>query len=95
MKYLVGFLSSLLFAGCAVTPPSPKQTLSADEIAYYKIDCRVAKVQEEYLERVIQERTYYTVDGVPYNDDPGRISKKFHAIAKVKLWTLRTTCKNS
>ena len=82
----------LVLAGCANQPPANIKPATDVEIATFRIDCRKSSEQIKYLEQQISTRRYYTVDGVANSENPNSINKKFHALAKLKIWEIREKC---
>lgn len=86
-------IAALVLVGCSTQPPAPTVKAMTDkEMALYKIDCKRAVEQKRFLEQQILTRKYYTVDGVDWSEDPRTINKRFHAIAKHKIWSIETEC---
>lgn len=88
MKSLVPVLL-LALVGCA-TPQT--KSLTVQELAAYRIDCKQQKKQLDFLEAQLASKKFYVVDGVVGNEFPDRISKQFYTLAKTKIWTLKTDC---
>jgi hypothetical protein len=79
--------------GCSTHPPTPTvRTMTDKEMALYRIDCKHAVEQKRLLEQQIQTRRYYTVDGVEWSEDSHTINKRFHALARHKIWSIETEC---
>ena len=91
-----GLILTLALTGCATAPPpAPARLMSEQEIANYKIDCRRQAEQIAQLEQQLAYKKFYLVDDVAGNDSPNTISKRFYALTKLKIWTLKTECARS
>lgn len=88
MRY--SLIIAAMLVGCASAPPVAKVT--DRELVQLKIDCSRKSEQIKFIEQQISLRKFYTVDGVPFSEDPTVINKRFHAIAKVKIWEIREKC---
>lgn len=81
---------AVMLVGCA-SAPSVKP-ITDKELVQLKVDCPKASEQVKFIEQQIAARKFYTVDGVNFSEDPNVINKKFHAIARMKIWEIREKC---
>lgn len=97
MKSLAAILLVLL-TGCAsqqkvVTSQQP--AMPWQQMATYQLNCGDRDNQLIFLQDQLSRKTFYTVDGVEGNEEPGRLSKRFNALTKLKIWQLRLNCPDS
>lgn len=91
MKYLVPVLL-LALVGCATQPTPQAKSMTVQELAAFRINCKQQKTQIDFLEAQLATKKFYIVDGVAGNEFPDRISKQFYSLAKTKIWTIKSSC---
>jgi len=72
-----------------------RQTLSYEQLKRFEYDCAVRNDQLDLLEDQIRQRTFYKVDGVDGSEYSDRINKKYYALVKYRIWSLRLGCRGS
>ena len=108
MKTLLNMLTmAVLMTACGHAPegvPSRsvsnaasagKNSLSYEALMRFDYDCDHRSEQLELLEDQVRQRTFYTVDGVDGNEYPDRISKRYFALIRYRIWSLRLGCRGS
>ena len=65
------------------------------QLLSFPYDCSHRNDQFELLEDQIRQRTFYKVDGVDGSEYPDRISKRYFALVKYRIWSLRLGCQGS
>jgi hypothetical protein len=75
--------------------PTNRTSLDFSQLVSFEYDCSKRSEQIELLEDQIRQRTFYKVDGVDGNEYPDRISKRYFALVKYRIWSLRLGCKGS
>ena len=98
MRLLIAILLVAL-TGCA-SQPTPTYTkvipqMTWQQAATYQLNCNDRDNQLAVMQDQLKSRTFYTVDGVDGNEEPNRISKRFTAHVKMKIWQLRLNCPDS
>ena len=69
--------------------------ISYEDLLRFEYDCGNRLEQINFLEDQLRKKTFYRVDGVEGNDFPDRISKKYFALARYRIWSLRLSCRGS
>jgi hypothetical protein len=62
------------------------------DLVKYNLDCNDSEAKIDFLEKVLDSKTFYIVDGIAGSDNPKKINKKFFSLAKHRIWQLRTSC---
>ena len=88
MRYCL--IAAVMLVGCASSPPV--KPVTDRDILAMKVDCSKQFEQVKFIEQQLAARTFYTVDGVEHSDNPTTINKRFHAIARMKVWEIREKC---
>jgi len=65
------------------------------QLVSFQYDCSHRAEQLELLEDQLRQRTFYKVDGVEGSEFPDRIHKKYFALVKYRIWSLRLGCQGS
>lgn len=79
----------------AANPRANYPPISYDDLLRFEYDCGDRTKQINFLEDQLRKKTFYRVDGVKGNDIPDRISKKYFALARYRIWALRLGCPGS
>jgi hypothetical protein len=69
--------------------------LTYDQVARFEYSCAQRDQQLRLLQAQLKNRPFFTVDGVMGNELPNEISKKFYALVKYRIWSLRLGCSGS
>ena len=76
--------------------PQPNlPTLSFDDLVRFEYDCSRRMAQLDLLQEQIRKKTFYRVDGVDGNEFPDRINKRYYALVRYRMWSLRLGCSGS
>ena len=65
------------------------------QLMSFQYDCSHRAEQLDLLEDQLRQRTFYKVDGVEGSEFPDRIHKKYFALVKYRIWSLRLGCQGS
>jgi len=76
-------------------PGTSRVSLDFSHLVSFEYDCSRRNEQLELLDDQIRQRTLYKVDGVDGNEYPDRISKRYFALVKYRIWSLRLGCQGS
>lgn len=79
----------------APRPGVNRVSLDFSQLVSFEYDCERRNDQLELLDDQIRQRTFYKVDGVDGNEYPDRISKRYFALVKYRIWSLRLGCRGS
>jgi hypothetical protein len=69
--------------------------LTYDQVARFEYSCTQRDQQLRLLQAQLKNRPFFTIDGVVGNELPNEISKKFYALVKYRIWSLRLGCSGS
>jgi hypothetical protein len=76
--------------------PQPNlPTLNFDDLVRFEYDCSRRMAQLDLLQEQIRKKTFYRVDGVDGNEFPDRINKRYYALVRYRMWSLRLGCSGS
>ena len=76
--------------------PQPNlPTLSFEDLIRFEYDCSNRMAQLDLLQEQIRKKTFYRVDGVDGNEFPDRINKRYYALVRYRMWSLRLGCSGS
>jgi len=78
--------------------PSAKKDyppISYEDLLRFESNCSYRLEQMDYLEDQLRKKTFYRVDGVEGNEFPNKISKKYFALVRYRIWNLRLGCRGS
>jgi len=69
--------------------------ITYEDLLRYESNCSNRLEQMDFLEEQLRKKTFYRVDGVEGNEHPDKISKKYFALARYRIWSLRLGCRGS
>jgi hypothetical protein len=76
--------------------PQPNlPALSFEDLIRFEYDCSNRMAQLDLLQEQIRKKTFYRVDGVDGNEFPDRINKRYYALVRYRMWSLRLGCSGS
>ena len=78
-----------------VTQVRSAPVMSFDDLVRFEYDCSRKLEQIDFLQDQLRKKTFYRVDGVEGNEYPDRINKRYYALARYRIWSLRLGCKGS
>jgi hypothetical protein len=96
--YQPAYTPNNYYASKAVKPYVAKKqsvNLTFEELARFQYDCSRRIEQLDLLDDQIRRRKFYRVDGVEGNEFSDRISKRYYALARYRIWSLRLGCRGS
>ena len=79
----------------SANPRADYPPISYEDLLRFEYDCGNRLEQINFLEDQLRKKTFYRVDGVEGNDFPDRISKKYFALGRYRIWSLRLGCRGS
>ena len=79
----------------SVNPRADYPPISYVDLMRFEYNCGQRLEQINFLEDQLRKKTFYRVDGVEGNDFLDRISKKYFALARYRIWALRLSCRGS
>lgn len=79
----------------ASAPARNSSLLSFDQLVRFEYNCSRRNEQIEFLQDQLRKKTFYRVDGVDGNEYADRISKRYFALARFRIWSLRLGCQGS
>ena len=93
--YVAPKLAVSSVANPAGKPQPNLPTLSFDDLVRFEYDCSRRMAQLDLLQEQIRKKTFYRVDGVEGNEFPDRINKRYYALVRYRMWSLRLGCSGS